>query len=91
MNKLTISECWKLYREMVVPNKACDSQITDTKRAFYAGGKVVFEGMMKLSNTENDDDGRSIINGFNDELLIFGENVIAEEILKMAPTDGVPN
>lgn len=42
---MLIDKAWEDYRQLVVPHTAGETQIRETRRAFYAGALLVFEAI----------------------------------------------
>ena len=40
-----IARAWSSYRTLVVPADAGEVQVEETRRAFYAGAAVIFQGL----------------------------------------------
>lgn len=43
----TIERAWQGYRRMVVPADASESQVAETRQAFFSGAAVLFHGIMR--------------------------------------------
>jgi hypothetical protein len=50
-----VGDAWDSYEKRVLPRTASLVQITETKRAFYAGAMTVFLGLI-ANISESDDD-----------------------------------
>lgn len=50
-----IERLWESYRTMVVPADASETQIRETRQAFFAGAAILFEGILQnLSSSEDE-------------------------------------
>ena len=66
----TILEHWGSYLERVVPPTACDHQIMETRRAFYAGAVSVVAEVLVLA-AEDEESAIKILNSLMDECQAF--------------------
>lgn len=43
-----IEKSWESYRKLVVPADASETQVRETRQAFYAGASIIFTGMIHI-------------------------------------------
>ena len=77
MNKKLIRGGWESYRNLVVPKSAGDTQIAETKQAFYAGASVLFHAIMNVLDpgeepTEKDLD---VLSNIQKEIDFYGQSL----------------
>jgi hypothetical protein len=72
--EMTALECWMDYRNKIVPINAPTVQVTETKRAFYAGFAYMHGILTGLSDLP-DDDGVAILESVTQELLDFAKGI----------------
>lgn len=71
----TIAQGWATYVERVVPAEASDTQIMETKRAFYAGAHQTLCTMGHVSDTMGEDDAVTAIESMHKEGEAFAEDI----------------
>lgn len=64
---------WKVYREAVMPENVSGTQLTETKRAFFAGGRALFELQTGVFALMTDDDAEKAMQKVSDELRAFSQ------------------
>ena len=68
----TIKAQWEEFKKATIPKEAGETQLQETRRAFYAGAKVLFDSFLSASENQlNDLDGAKIIEGYDNELHEF--------------------
>jgi hypothetical protein len=75
--ELLIEKAWLSYRQKVIPPNAGETQVTESRRAFYAGAAALFNTFMNIFEpgeepTEND---LRVVGLIQAELLRFGSQV----------------
>lgn len=65
---------WRVYLEAIVPKHATQSQITECKRAFFAGGRALFELQTGVFAEMTDDDAERAMQKVSDELKAFSQH-----------------
>lgn len=72
----TIAAHWESYRAEVLPEDAGLVQITECRRAFYAGAQAMINLYAVIAEPSvSEDAGMAMISGFLDESRRFGEEV----------------
>jgi len=69
----TIEQIWHSYLEQVVPKNATESQVIETKRAFYAGVQAMLAIMTKIGDLPPGK-GMEALQNIDKELTAFGES-----------------
>lgn len=74
--KKTIKEFWISYYKNVIPKDAPDTQIKESRRAFYAGAAAMFQAINILA-PEDEPTLEDIqhVDNLNKELLEFADEV----------------
>lgn len=67
---------WDLYRRTVLPADAGDVQVSETRRAFYAGVFSLFTTFVALGQYP-DDEGEAVLAGILRECHAFNADVAA--------------
>lgn len=72
-----IGELWIDYRTHVIPKDAPDTQIKESRRAFYAGAAALFQTLVTMLDpgTEATDADLAKMDEIENELQDFGQNV----------------
>jgi hypothetical protein len=65
----SVEQSFELYRKIVIPKDAGETQIEETKKAFYAGGWAVFKLMCDASDREDEEVSVDRIDRINSELI----------------------
>lgn len=80
MRNKFISRAWDSYRRLVVPEAAGETQVNETKQAFYAGAVMLYEAIMQASERADESPGEDIrfMQGLENELHEFGEKFDAK-------------
>jgi len=78
MAKGHIETGWDTYRQKVVPPNASAVQVSETRKAFYAGASFLLAGvLLRLEPgpgiTEGD---MAMMTGIHDELMAFAESLV---------------
>lgn len=77
-----IAEHWESYRRDVVPKDASETQLTETKRAFYAGAWGAFMSQLTISTesvnvdhreSKQDDWAEEQMQALQDEMQAFSK------------------
>lgn len=71
-----VEEGWESYRERVVPKSAGEAQVTETRRAFYAGSAFLLaQVMLRLGPGEDTtDEDLAMLDGIHEELVAFARS-----------------
>ena len=71
---MTIGEQWESFRKEYVPADAASVQVTETRRAFYAGAAAFFGGIYQSldDGAETTDEDVAKLAAMHQELLDFG-------------------
>lgn len=78
MERATLAEAWKTYREMAVSPTAGPTQVHETKKAFYAGAAVCLMVLQRIGDDDISEDlGVAIIERLHQESRAFVEAVSA--------------
>jgi hypothetical protein len=72
MDKLTLKSIWDSYLVQVIPVLAPDVQVTESKRAFYAGAHAAFL-LMIATTKKSDGEATKDIEELNKEIQEFAE------------------
>ena len=75
---------WESYLELIVPKDASETQIAETRQAFFAGACVLFEGILKTLDPgpiETEADIQRMQN-IGAEIIAFGQE-LDKKILKL--------
>jgi len=71
---MTIDQHWQSYRRDLIPKDASQVQITETRRAFYAGAWIMHEMSQRLGEPDiSIDDGVMIFEALRLEIKAFQE------------------
>lgn len=65
----SVEQSFEFYRKIVIPKDAGETQIEETKKAFYAGGWAVFKLMCQASDREDEEVAVDRIDRINSELI----------------------
>jgi hypothetical protein len=72
----TLDDQWKSYKKMVIPEGATETQVTETKRAFYAGATAILNVQYLIGDASNSREAQEgMIQGIVEECRDFHENV----------------
>ena len=66
---------WLKYNEMVIPPEAPESQVTGSKRAFYAGAMVAIGDFMAAVDPEDPEKTVEVVMDMIQEMQTFAEGV----------------
>ena len=79
MERQRILEAWNSYRLVVMPADAPPIQVSECRRAFYAGALTLLEGILnQLSpGLESEESDLKMMDEIHRELLAFNESVKA--------------
>lgn len=61
---------WASYLEVIVPSEAGEHQVTETKRAFYAGASSMLGKVLACADG-SEDEGAVKIEGLRQEIIKF--------------------
>lgn len=64
-------ETWKSYRQRVMPSTVSQTQDTETRRAFYAGGYAMLLLVKHIPDELSEDDGVEFLKSLEAECLEF--------------------
>lgn len=71
----TVAEQWKVFKNACLPKEAPAIQVTEMRRAFFAGFTSCF-GTMKVDIADMpEDEGIKRLERYEKELISFGESV----------------
>ena len=75
MRKEHIKAMWESYLKQIVPDDAHETQIEETRRAFYAGAAILYTGIMNmLDESANDTQGDiDLMEDLAHEIHAFGQ------------------
>jgi hypothetical protein len=63
---------WDNYRALVIPKTASETQITETRRAFYAGALLVYEAVVRIGEHDiSEEAGLTILDTIGAEIRAF--------------------
>ncbi|MBZ0086495.1 MAG: hypothetical protein K8F33_00100 [Thermomonas sp.] len=72
----TVQEQWDGFRKLVVPKDAPEVQVTEMRRAFYAGVEAMLRIQWAIGDDAvSEDAGVAILEGVHDECRRFAEDV----------------
>lgn len=73
------AKCWERYSEKVLPRGAGEVQVTETRRAFYAGGTALFYAVMAMlePGSEPTEADMRAMTALRDELDAFAAALVA--------------
>jgi hypothetical protein len=66
-----IMEEWNVFREMVVPKDAPETQLREMRRSFFAGASMCFT--LLVNKTETEDLGMALMDDLDSEFRNFAE------------------
>ena len=74
---LKIEEQFKSYQEKVIPAGASAAQLTETRRAFYAGAAALMAFLKAIGESDriSESEGEAMLVEIDQELLEFSERV----------------
>lgn len=77
MKKKLIASAWQSYATRVLPPQASNNQRIETRRAFYAGARAFFSGLMGALDPSPDatDGDVAAIGSMEQELQEFAKDV----------------
>lgn len=61
---------WTMFKTKCIPDDACADQITDMRRAFYAGATALMAGL-KISSDMEESAGLKVLTDLDQELKDF--------------------
>ena len=72
-----IEEAWVSYRLMVVPRDAGETQIVETRQAFFAGAAVLFTKLVSQLSEEKEEseDDLDFMSDVHREVTEFGQEI----------------
>lgn len=70
----SIKEYWDAYFELVVSTSAAETQVKETKLAFYSGAPVMLEIMMKVIDEYSKEEADIIMQNLYKEYVLFVKN-----------------
>ncbi len=75
--KKHIEKAWEKYRLLAVPNDASETQVNETRQAFFAGASVLFNAiLMHMSDdSEPTDRDMKLMTDINNEIASFGQEI----------------
>jgi len=81
-----IELAWNSYRKFVIPIDASDTQVTETRQAFYAGASILFETLLRAlePGEEETEADIQVMASLQAEVDEFGQ----EMDLKLLPVGG---
>jgi len=72
----TVQEQWESFYKLVVPKYASAAQVTEMRRAFYAGVESMLRIQWAIGDTDISEDGAmAILDGVHDECQRFAAEV----------------
>lgn len=72
----SIQEQWEAFSALVIPKGASKTQITEMRRAFYAGAESVLRIQWAIGDSAiSEDAGVAILEGVHDECRRFADDV----------------
>jgi hypothetical protein len=67
-----VGKQWDNYRELVIPKTAGETQIAETRRAFYAGALLVYEAVIRIGELDiSEEAGLTILDIIGAEIRAF--------------------
>lgn len=68
---------WQSYRKLVVPPDASETQVRETRQAFYAGASIIFTGLMFIMDAgdEPTDADMKRMMDIQNEINAFGQEL----------------
>lgn len=76
--KPSLASQWTMFRAMVVPSTAGDTQVRETKRAFYAGAQAVLMLQMQIAMADQaDDKSAQDMQALHQECATFAQQIQA--------------
>jgi len=70
-----IEKAWEEYRRMVLPASVSEVQLTETRKAFYAGASILFSLITIHAGTEDEEKDVAFLNALSAEVDTFGEEL----------------
>jgi hypothetical protein len=71
-----VEQGWRSYRDQVVPNGAPPVQLQETRRAFFAGAKLLLSVLMNDVTPLSEDAGVQVLEAVDKELNQFRHDVL---------------
>jgi hypothetical protein len=73
----TVQAAWESYRRKVIPIAASDTQVQETRRAFYAGAQMLLQAILQglTPGREPQRADEHLLAGIDLELKRFAESV----------------
>ena len=72
----TVKEQWDSFRTLVIPTNAPEIQVTEMRRAFYAGVEAMLRIQWEVGDDAvSEDAGVAILEGIHDECRRFAAEV----------------
>ena len=68
-----IERAWDTYRRAAVPEGADDTQVNETRQAFFAGASSVFWAMLMASDEPGEGPGMALLTNLQAEIDEYGE------------------
>lgn len=82
MKRKIIEDGWNSYRRVVVPRNASETQVLETRRAFFAGASLLFVTINKLLDMSKPEDATpedlQMFSDVQDEINQFGAALDSE-------------
>jgi len=73
----TVQEQWESFSKLVVPKDAPEIQVTEMRRAFYAGVEAMLRIQWAIGDAAVSEDGAmAILEGVHDECQRFASEVV---------------
>lgn len=77
MREKTIAGMWQIFRMRVVPIDASYVQVTETRKAFYAGCVALLDVMDYISEEEvSEEQGMEILEALHQEIDTFKKEIM---------------
>lgn len=70
-----IATAWRRYLTRVIPRSAPPTQITESRRSFYAGAYSLLVLLREVNDEMTDDAGVALLQSVDDELRAFAIRV----------------
>lgn len=71
----TVQEQWQIFSALVVPKDAPEVQITEMRRAFYAGVEAMLRIQWAIGGIENEEAAVAMLEGVHDECRRFSVEI----------------
>lgn len=78
--KMTIQQLWTAYQKLCVPHDANSTQVTETRKAFFAGFISMFEINVLIGSPKvSEEAGVNMLEGYRNEIAEYLRIVGAQE------------